>query len=161
MGRPLTITDLCELSGYSRHQMHGLLKELPMYSKGKRSGTARVAKTYSMHDLVVVTLCCRLETRYGMKRQSITGFAEDIARILGGPDKVTRAGRLILKYEPLRVDYVEQLRTHVDDGLVIALEPIIASIEQHLTPVDALIPKHQTEFNYGLIEVKAGRKDGA
>lgn len=159
MSRPITMTDLCELSGYTRHQMRGFLGELPMY--GKRKGNARVAIEYSTHDLLIVTMCCRLETLYGIRRQTVCSFAEGIARILGGPDRVIRSGRLILKYDPIQVDYVDQLGPQISDGIVVALEPVITLIERHLTPADTPVPKHQMEMNYGLLEVKSGRKGQA
>lgn len=156
MGRPITMTDLCELSGYTRHQMRGFLGELPMYCK--RKGNARVAIEYSTHDLLIVTVCCRLETRYGIKRQTVCGFADGIARILGGPDRVRQSGRLVLKFDPIQVDYVEQLGTQIGDGVVVALEPVMALIERHLAPVGRPVPKHQMEINYGLLEVSSARK---
>lgn len=145
--------------------MRGLLDELPMFNK--RVGSARIAKTYTPHDLLLVGLFCRLETRFGLKRQAICGFAVDVARVLGGPNKASRAGRLILTYEPPQVVYVEQPGTHVEDGLVIALAPIIALVDEHLMPVSAPNPTHQTEIYFGLHEVSpdgrrtVGRKEGA
>ena len=40
--RPITISDLCELTGYSRDQMRGLLAELPRFAR--RRAEARVAR---------------------------------------------------------------------------------------------------------------------
>jgi len=108
--------------------------------------------------LLVVTVCCRLEMRYGMKRQAVCGFAEGIARILGGPDRIKHSGRLVLRFDPIEVCYVEQLGAHIGDGIVVALEPIIALIERHLAPIDTPVPKHQMEINYGLLEVNSARK---
>lgn len=164
MARSLTITDLCEISGYSRHQMRGLLDELPVFNR--RVGSARIAKTYSSHDLFLVALFCRLETRFGLKRQIICALATEIADVLGGSNKVTKAGRLILTYEPTRVTYVEQLQTNIDDGLVISLAPVISLVDDYLLPASAAIPVHQTEINFGLHEVSSnwrlrmGRKEG-
>ena len=158
MGRPITMTDLCELSGYTRHQMRGFLGELPMY--GKRKGNARVAIEYSTHDLLIVTVCCRLDTRYGIKRQTVCAFADGIARILGGPDRVKQSGRLVLKFDQIQVDYVEQLGTQIGDGVVVALvcpfRPFFpahrrpcAPGNEHLarnTPRLAAVPAHRWRY---------------
>ncbi len=134
--------------------MRGLLAELPIFSG--RIGSARVAKTYSRHDLFLVTLFCRLETRFGLKRQIICTSASEIAAILGRPTEVTKAGRLILTFEPTRVAYVEQREIYVEDGLVIALAPIISLVDEYLMPLSVSIPAHQTEINFGLREVSSG-----
>lgn len=144
--------------------MRGLLDELPIFNG--RVGSARVAKAYSPNDLFLVTLFCRLETRFGLRRQVVCASASEMAEILGGPTKVTKAGMLILTYEPPRVTYVERLEEHVEDGVVIALAPIISLVDEYLMPGSASTPAHQTEINFGLHEVSSGgrlrmgRKEG-
>jgi hypothetical protein len=154
MGRAITITDLSQVTGYSRHQLRGLLDELPMYKI--RSEGARIAKNYSAHDMVLIALCCRLETQHGLKRQSIVAIASEIAQALSRPNRIVKSAKLLLTYNPIQVEYCEQTIEVGDDALVIALEPIFAIVNEHLMPGHR--PK-QYELNLGLLEVSAVQID--
>src|SRR5438105_3048636 len=125
------MTDLCSVSDYSRHQMRGLLDELPMYAN---HGTqARVAAEYTAHDLLVIALCCRLESHYSLRRTAVVAVAQDLYRQLGGPRSVAPDAKLLLRFDPPSAVYLQHA-SHVDDGLVVALEPLFRRVDEYLLP---------------------------
>lgn len=131
MSRNITVADLCALTGYSRDQLRGLLNELPMYAR--RKSEERVAHIYSSRDVLVIVVCCRLESVYGLKRSTVSSLARRLATVLAVPRPVARGARLVLTLQPPSVSYVE----HIDDlpdGLVMALEPVFSTIDNYLLP---------------------------
>jgi len=131
MRRPVTIGDLCELTGYSRDQMRGLLAELPRFAN--RPSAARVAQEYSNHDVMVVVLLCRLETLYGLKRGSVAALCEAVAQTIAMPRVVSKRARLLVDLATAQCDYCEDV-PKVADGLVVPLEPVFSAIDAYLMP---------------------------
>lgn len=129
--RAIKIGDLCELSGYSRDQMRGLLAELPRFAN--RQAEARVARVYTNHDALLLVLLCRLETKYGLKRNIVASLCEPIAAALAMPRAVSGQSRLVVLIESQACKYVDGSPT-VDDGLVVALGPIFLAIDSYLLP---------------------------
>lgn len=129
--RSITISDLCELTGYSRDQMRGLLAELPRFAR--RHAEARVARVYSNHDVMLVVVLCRLETVYGLRRSIVSALCESIAASLTAPRKVSKQACLILRAHDATCEYVDTAPL-IDDGLVVALGPIFLAIDSYLLP---------------------------
>jgi hypothetical protein len=129
--RPIIVSDLCELTGYSRDQMRGLLAELPRFAC--RRAEARVARVYSSHDVVLVVLLCRLETIYGLKRSVVSALCESIAATLAGPREASKQACLIVRVHDATCEYVDAAPL-IDDGLVVALDPIFLAIDTYLLP---------------------------
>lgn len=142
--RPITIGDLCELTGYSRDQMRGLLAELPRFAR--RRAAARVARVYSNHDVLIVALLCRLETVYWLKRSAVTALCEPIATTLATPREVSNRARLVVHIDDGRCEYVEG-EPSVEDGLVVALAPIFLAIDSYLLPA----PLVQREVGFSTV----------
>lgn len=126
--------------------MRGLLDELPMF--GAKDGEARVAKSYTAHDLLVVALCCRLEARYGLKRQTVVGIAAQLADQLSGPRAVATSARILILYEPLRVEYLGQANDVVD-GLIVGLAPVFAQVDDYLIPGQSSSALMQRQLDLG------------
>ena len=123
---PITAAHIAALTGYSRDQLRGLLAELSPFSQ--RKGEARVANIYSSHDVIVIAICCRLEVHYGLKRAVVAALSEVISPCVAVPRPLIQGARLVLEFDPPAAHYVE----HVDDiadGLVVALDPIFATID--------------------------------
>jgi hypothetical protein len=129
--REITAADLTALTGYSRDQLRGLLAELPAFAK--RKGEARVANRYSSHDVLLIVICSRLETQYGLKRAVVAALSAPIARCLAAPRALSNGARLVLEFQPQRARYVERL-DDLSDGLVVALDPIFSAIDASLAP---------------------------
>lgn len=129
--RQITISDLCELTGYSRDQMRGLLGEFPRFAN--RPAEARIARVYSNQDVMLVVLLCRLETVYGLKRSVISALCDSIAATLLAPRKVSKQAWLIIRMQDATCEYVDKMPL-IDDGLVVALSPIFIAIDSYLLP---------------------------
>lgn len=129
--RPITISDLCELTGYSRDQLRGLLAELPRFAC--RRAEARVARVYSNHDAMLLVLLSRLETVYGLKRSVVSALCESIATTLTAPREVSKQACLVLRIQDAACEYVDGT-PQIEDGLVVALAPIFLAIDSYLLP---------------------------
>jgi hypothetical protein len=129
--RPITSNDLCELTGYSRDQIRGLLAELPRFTS--RHTEARVARVYSNHDLMLLVVLCRLETLYGLKRCVVSALCELIATALAAPREVSKRACLVLRVQEITCEYVDAPPL-IDDGLIVALAPIFLAIDSYLLP---------------------------
>lgn len=147
--RSITISDLCELSGYSRDQMRALLAELPRFAK--RRAEARVARVYSGHDLMLVLLLCRLETVYALKRSAVSILCEPIAAALTAPREVGNEACLVLRVQDATCEYVDPAPA-INDGIVVALGPVFRAIDSYLLPM----PLVQREVGFSAILASAG-----
>lgn len=128
----ITIGDLCELTGYSRDQLRGLLAELPRFAR--RDATARIARVYSNHDALLVVLLCRLETVYGIKRALVAQLNEPIAAAVSSPRQVSDQARLLIRLGDKQLcQYVEGAAS-VEEGLVVPLGPVFAILDSYLAP---------------------------
>lgn len=133
--RRITISDLCELTGYSRDQLRGLLAQLPRFAD--RHGEARVARVYSSTDVVLVVLLCRLETAYGLKRSVVSALCEPIAIALTIASKECKHASLVMHIQDATCEYADTPPL-IGDGLVVALPPIFMAIESYLLPTPLL-----------------------
>lgn len=125
------MSDLCELSSYSRDQMRGLLAELPRFAH--RRSAERVARVYSNQDVVLVVLLCRLETHYGLKRSVVSTLCEPIAAALEGLRDVGDQACLVVRMHETTCKCVDTAPL-LDDGLVVSLGPILLSVDRYLLP---------------------------
>jgi hypothetical protein len=129
--RQITISDLCELTGYSRDQIRGFLAELPRFAC--RTTEARVARVYSNQDVMLIVLFCQLETLYGLKRSFISTLSEQICSVLLAPRKVAKQAWLVIRMQNGTCEYVDKLPV-IDNGLVVPLSPIFIAIDSYLLP---------------------------
>ena len=143
--RPITINDLCKLTGYSRDQMRGLLAKLPCFAC--RCAEARVARVYSNYDVMLVVLLCRLEMMYGLKRSVVSALSEPITAALTVPREVSKQACLILRVHDATCEYVDAAPL-INDGLVVALGPIFLAIDSYLLPT----PLVQRDIGLSAIE---------
>lgn len=144
--RPLTMTDLLAISGYTRDQMRGLLDAMPAYSS--RKSQARVAKQYTAKDLLVVRTCSQLESRYGLQRGTVVSFSNAVRAVLSGPRPVSATARLLLTFDPADVRYIEATES-VGEGLVVPLAPIFHAVDEYLLPGRAQFDWSQRELGFG------------
>lgn len=155
--RPITVADLAALTGYSRDQLRGLLAELPLFTQ--RKGEARVANIYSSHDVLVVALCCRLETRYGLKRAAVAALSEVIARCVAVPRPLAQGARLVLDLQPPAAHYFERV-DDLTDGLVVALDPIFATIDAFLAGSFVVSSMSQRDLKFPLLSLPPAASPG-
>ncbi|WP_373429785.1 MerR family transcriptional regulator [Burkholderia glumae] len=129
ISKRITAADVSAVTGLTRHQLRGLLAELPGFDE--RATRARVAREYSAQDLVVLAVCCELHARYGLRRDAIASLVGELRTIMRGPRDVVAHARLLICLQPPSVKYVDPL-TRVEDGIVLPLEPIFARVDSHL-----------------------------
>lgn len=129
ISRTITVADVACVTGFSRHKLKGLFRELPGY--GAPATQARVAREYSPHDLIVLSVCCLLDERYGLKRAVIGQLVSGIQSALLGPRVVAQNAHLIVNIPTLSVRYVEKA-TALAEGLIFPMGDVFQRIDAHL-----------------------------
>lgn len=121
------------MTGYTRHQVRGLLKlALP-----DRSGKGeRFAREFRSQDLLLVAAMTELETRFGVKRSHVAVVAKRLAQVLSGPKEPNRQARLVVAFDPPRVVYAEDLFPVVD-GVVMSLGSIFDRVDTYVSNAGA------------------------
>ena len=126
----ITISDLSGVTGYSRHQIHGLLRHLPGYGR-RRVARQRVAREYTRHDVVILAVCCELEAVYRVRRDAIAQLLPELKRALAGPRALATEARLIIRFDPASVQYIDG-QGEVQAGLVMPLQDLLRRIDGRL-----------------------------
>ena len=133
ISKRITAADLVSVTGYTRHKLRALMKELPGYAE--HPGPERVAREYTRHDLLVVAICCALETRCGLRRDVIAGLVADIRRAVAAPRAIAVSAWLIVRVDPLgavfRAEYAGAPSV-IHEGIALPLEDIIRRVDMHL-----------------------------
>jgi hypothetical protein len=156
--RKITTTDVCEVTGYSRHQLRGLLAELPVYSSQKT--VARVAREFTHADLVTLAVVHTLETRYSARREAVASISTLLRKTLTGPKAVNRDARLLVSFDPPAVSYLTG-DASPQDGIHISLGPIFQRVDTYMGHGHPYGEKAQTEFRLGPTLVSTSRKKSA
>lgn len=153
--RKITIVDIGEVTGYSRDQLHGLLKKLPLYAE--YAGSARVAREFTRHDVLVLSVAVRLEQTHGLRRAAIAAVIEQIHAVLRGPRPTNPAPRLHISIDPPAAIYLAE--KHVEDeGTVVALGPLFRRADDYLDGTSAA-DEAQGALDFGLT-LAAQRRQG-
>ena len=132
MARLVTAADLIALTGYTRNQLRALLLELPRFALGKSK--SRHPTTYSGHEVLIVVICCCLESRYGLRRSVVAALCDSIADCTGAPRPVANKARLVINVDPPNARYAEKISDDLEEGIVVALRPILAAVDAYLLP---------------------------
>jgi len=154
--RKLTAADVCEVTGYNRDQLRGLIKELPKWSAAPAE---RMARVYTAHDLIVLCVVHTLETLMGMRRKAIALVFEQMQDALSGPKPIARNARLVLSFSPLSVEYFDS-KTHVSEGVVVSLQPILDRVDQYLSAGKIFASDSQANLQLGPGLVRTRRRRG-
>lgn len=153
--RKITIVDIGEVTGYSRDQLHGLLKKLPLYAD--YAGSARVARTFTRHDVLVLSVAVRLEQTHGLRRAAIAAVIEQIHAELRVPRPTNPAPRLHISIDPPTATYLAEKQIE-DEGTVVALGPLFRQVDDYLDG-DSVAEEPQGSLNFGL-NLAAQRRQG-
>lgn len=124
-----TVADLCAVTGYTRDQMHGLLRVLPMYARSR--GAERVARLYDRQDLLTITAVVRLESKLGVSRTAIARIIDKIYVALGSPRPKNTRPFLRISINPPAVSYPAKSQFQ-GEGTVIALGPVFQDVDSYL-----------------------------
>lgn len=154
MARKLTAVDVCEVTGYSRHQLQALLCDLSPYAE--RGTLPRVAREFRAHDLHVFCVVHALEERLGMKRSHVILIGQQVHKALSGPRKVNPKARLLISLYPPLVTYLEAASVE-GEGLLVSLGPVFETVDCYLSCDDL---ESQTSLHLGPDLVVNRRKRG-
>ncbi len=132
MARLVTAADLIALTGYNRNQLRALLLELPRFAQGKSE--PRQPTVYTRHEVLIIVICCCLESRYGMRRSAVAALCDSIAECTAVPRPVARKARLIIDLDPPRASFVDKISDDITEGIVLALGPIFMAVDAYLLP---------------------------
>ena len=154
ISRRITSADLVEVTGFSRHKLRSLLKDLPGYSD--KGGPERIAREYSRHDLTVIAVCCELEERCGLRRDLIGQLVPEIRKALGGPRSVATDARLVVILGPPSAQYIDG-PLDLLHGTVLPLKDIFHRVDAHLLGDQAVEPDGQRILDLGPVPIVAVR----
>lgn len=129
ISKRITTADVAAVTGLTRHQLRGLLAGLPGFDEHEKR--ARVAREYSIQELVLLAVCCELQTRYGLRRDAVASVFEELRTMMSGPRDVVAHARLLINVQPPAVRYLAPFCS-VDDGIVLPVEPIFERVYNHL-----------------------------
>jgi hypothetical protein len=125
----LWISDLAAVSGYTRFQLRGLLDEVfPEPVRGKKT---RSQRTFSPQDLLLVTVACELEKRFGVKRSVLALISQPLRQALTGPRQTSREARLVVTFMPPTATYLGSEAT-ISEGLVLPLGQLFEKVDEYL-----------------------------
>jgi hypothetical protein len=125
----ITVADIATITGFSRHKLKGLFRELPGFDAPAEQ--ARVARQYSRHDLIVLAVCCELDERYGLKRPVIGQLVSSLQKALTGPRAAAHNAYLIVNVPALTAQYLEKVSAF-PEGLILPLGEIFKRVDAHL-----------------------------
>lgn len=128
--RSITISDVSAITGMTRFQLRNLLASLPGF-RSSAQGTGS-ANTYSLQDLAVLAVCAELDQRFGLRRDVIGLLASPIRRAFSGPKPMAQGAFLQLMPWSSKATYCTS-DPAIAEGLVLAIDPIVLRIDQHLT----------------------------
>lgn len=130
MRRGLTSADVCEVAGYSRDELHAILRCLWPYCEVQLA--PRVAREFQPKDLLTLSVTRVLEHDFGMRRTAVATLGEALQQALSGPRKINPNARLVVTAEPPEVLYVAQGSTD-RQGVVVALGPLFNKVDSYLS----------------------------
>lgn len=140
--RTLKMADACAISGYSRDQMRGLLRDLPPFTANHSSGRNR---TFTRVELLAIAIISTMERRYGTKRAAVGEVLEQLLSVLQAPRVVDPMACLVIITGEKTVTYTK-LSENTEEGLVIPLGPIFDLLDTYL---GAKTTAQQMEISFG------------
>lgn len=127
--RKITVADACDVTGYTRNQLRGMLRDLPMFVS--HNSMPKSARTFTRNELLVICAIAEMETRYGIRRTAIGTIVRKLTESLQGPRPVNPHARLLILFQPCTVTYLAE-DSHVTEGVVIPLGPIFDRVDRYL-----------------------------
>lgn len=152
----ITSADLVAVTGYSRHKLRSLLHELPGFVADEKA--ARVAKEYSVQEMILVAICCRLEEKCGLRRDALALLEPEISKLLSTPRESSASAQLAVSLSPLSARYATEMQ-HGYTGTVLDLMPVFENIERYLMIDREGSRELQQVLNFGPLPIAGSKKD--
>lgn len=122
------MTDVCEVTNYTRDQLRGMLRDLPSFSESPSEGRNRA---FSRVELLTICVITQMETRYGIKRASIGKIVHQLLATLSGPRTIDPRARLNVIPESSLVTFLNEDAPALE-GLLVPLGPIFQRVDYYL-----------------------------
>lgn len=149
--RILKIADACAVSGYTRDQMRGLLRDLPPFTVDQGSGKHR---TFTRVELLAIVIVSTMEQRYGIKRSAIGGIIDPLLSAIQAPRSIDPLACLVIVTSEGTVTYTN-LSENLEEGLLIPLGPIFDLLDTYLG-AKTTEPQLEISFGPGVIRKRTG-----
>ena len=142
----ITSADLVGVTGYSRHKLRSLMRELPGFADDGR--TARVAREYSMQEMILVAICCYLEKQCGLRRDAIALLEPELRKLLSTPKESTQRVQLAVSLNPPSASYMVDSKYQYT-RTILDLSPILEKIDRYLMSDQRGFRDIQQALNFG------------
>lgn len=129
MRKRLTAADVCAVTGYSRDELHALLRVLPPYNLERP--VPRVAREFAAKDLLVLSVTQILEDRYGVRRTAVGELGSFLQEVLAGPRQQGIEYGLQVTVRPASAWLIDP--SVPTAGLTVLLTPIFEKIDRYLS----------------------------
>ncbi len=148
----ITTADVSLLTGYSRHQLRGLIQALPGFKR--RGKSERVAVEYTPKELIILTICCELESKFGLRRDVISNIVGNLQNVLSGPRMASDNSRLLINTTNADVEYIEGV-CEVAEGIVFPLQDIFRGVDNYLNNDSSYRNTAQKNLDYGPVAIQS------
>jgi hypothetical protein len=135
MALKLQHRDACVVTGYSRDELHAVLRAIGF--KAAEPTRARVPQQYSRLDLVVLAVVSDLDRKFGLRRKALAALYGPIRDALSVPRQINRDARLVVAVAPTSVVYSETAEPIVE-GIVAPLADVFDRVDGHLGAYEPL-----------------------
>jgi hypothetical protein len=152
--RKITMADVCEVTGYTRDQVRGMLRDLPPFLDCLSEGRNR---TFSKAELLTICVIAQMETRYGIKRVAIGKIVHQLVASLSGPRSVDLRARLNIIPEASLVSFLSE-EAVVAEGVIVPLGPIFQRVDHYLGAYSESGRQGDLLLGLGIVRVQASRK---
>jgi hypothetical protein len=126
------MADACEVTGYNRDQLRGVLDKLPEFSE--RTVLPRSAREFTSQDLIVLSVLVELERQIGVERDTAVSIEPLLRKALSGPKNVDSNARIFMSFNPAFAQYLTNGPLPQYDGVIVLLGPIFNRIDHYLIP---------------------------
>lgn len=148
------MTDVCEVTEYTRDQVRGMLRDLPPFLENSSEGRNR---TFSRVELLAICVMAQMETRYGLKRAAIGKIVHQLITALSGPRPVDLHARLNVIPESSLVSFLSE-DAPVSEGLIVPLGPIFQRVDHYLGAYSESGRQGDLPLGPGIVRVRANWK---
>lgn len=129
-GIQLKISDLARVTGLSRFQVDGVLKDV--FLKHPLGSTASGShRSFTAQELLVFAVAYEIEQKYGVKRSTLALVSDQLRQALKGPRPASRGARLVVTFAPPSATYIAP-DVCADEGLIVPLGPLFTRVDEYL-----------------------------
>ena len=153
--RALKSSDLCNITGTSRHVIRGLLDRLPIASK---KATDKTDQVFSATEFLVIVICFEIEFRYGIQRSYLHTLYPVILDIISKPRSLANEAKLLISVNPVKVQYFDGAVT-MSEGLLVPLMYIFEKVDTYLSPVHTSLFNAQRPLDLGPVEISTNDRN--